>query len=77
MAGCSRHARGWVRPVYVPGGTNSLDASGAIGAPACGGWSFGTGLDGLTVAGNGAFTGFGPLASCDVARPVACCALVP
>jgi hypothetical protein len=76
-------ARGWVRPSYQPTSFSFLDASGvgpqgrANGELTCGGWSFSAStLYGLAVSGDGRFVTPGLNDSCDVARPIACCALI-
>ena len=68
----------WVRPVFQQVATNVVvDASGVAAGPeslTCFGWiqSFSSRL-GLTVNATGGFVQM----SCNVTRPVACCALVP
>ena len=63
----------WVRPVFVPGATDALDASSVRTSPlnlTCVGWRLTSGRNGLTVSQVGGFV----QQSCEVARPVACCA---
>lgn len=60
---------GWIRPTYVPAGSNIRDMSGAD-AFACGGWSAtGVAFDGLYVDFSGRFS----LSTCTTVRAVACC----
>ncbi len=67
----------WIRPVFQPSVDSPADASGVPGRVdhlSCAGWTASTtGTIGLGVNSNGSFT----TRQCVVARPVACCALVP
>ncbi len=80
----SNATRGWVRSVFQPvnAGDQLYDASGAHFGPnqglTCDGWSFSTNTKfGLAVSGDGRFQNPGFVDACDVARPIACCALLP